>query len=59
VLRDEFREGNVPASKDNKRLVAEAYEALPRGDWDVWVRSDWAAYEQKNPDDWDSRGWRY
>lgn len=59
VLRDEFRDGNVPASMDNKRLVNEAYEALPVGDWEVWVRSDSAAYEQENLDHWDSRGWRF
>jgi hypothetical protein len=59
VLRDEFRDGNVPASKDNKRLVDEAYEALPAGDWEVWVRSDSAAYEQENLEHWDSRGWRF
>ena len=35
VHRDEFRDGNVPASRDNKRLVDEAYEALPGGDWEV------------------------
>lgn len=59
VLRDEFRNGNVPASKDNKRLVYEAYEALPVGDWEVWVRSDSAAYEQDNLEGWDGHGWRF
>ncbi len=59
ILRDEFRNGNVPASKDNKRLVHEAYEALPVGDWEVWVRSGSAAYDQDNLEDWDSRDWRF
>lgn len=59
VLADEFREGNVPASRDNKRLVDVAYEALPPGSWEVWVRADSAAYEQKNLDHWDSRGWKF
>jgi len=35
VLADEFREGNVPASEGNRRLVNEAYQALPPGDWEV------------------------
>lgn len=59
VLADEFREGNVPASMDNKRLVDEAYQALPPGSWEVWVRSDSAAYEQDNLDHWDKNGWRF
>ncbi|MFC1999847.1 IS1380 family transposase [Chloroflexota bacterium] len=59
VLRDEFRDGNVPASMDNRRLVDEAYEALPEGEWEVWVRSDSAAYEQDNLDHWDGCGWRF
>ncbi|MFH1141360.1 MAG: IS1380 family transposase [Chloroflexota bacterium] len=45
VLGEEFRDGNVPASKDIRRLVDEAYEALPPGEWKVRVRSDSAAYE--------------
>lgn len=59
VLADEFRQGNVPASKDIKRLVDEAYEALPPGPWQVKVRSDSAAYEQEVLDHWDSRKWRF
>jgi hypothetical protein len=59
VLRDEFREGNVPASVDNKRLVNEAYQALPAGEWEVWLRSDSAVYEQENLEHWDGRGWRF
>lgn len=59
VLADEFREGNVPASMDNRRLVDEAYQALPVGAWDIWIRSDSAAYEQGNLDHWDSQGWKF
>ena len=59
VLADEFRQGNVPASKDIKRLVDEAYEALPPGEWRVKVRSDSAAYEQEVLDHWDKRKWRF
>jgi hypothetical protein len=59
VLADEFREGNVPASEENKRLVDEAYEALPSGSWEVWVRSDSAGYDQDNLNHWDSKGWKF
>lgn len=57
VLADEFREGNVPASEGNRRLVDEAYAALPSGDWDVWIRSDSAAYTEENLDHW--RQWKF
>jgi hypothetical protein len=42
ILADQFRDGNVPASKDTAEVVDEAYDALPsRPDgWDVRVRSD-------------------
>ncbi len=59
VLADEFRDGNVPASEGNRRLVDEAYQALPPGDWEVYIRSDSAAYQQDNLDHWDSRGWKF
>lgn len=59
VLADEFREGNVPASKDIKRLVNVAHEALPVKPWQVKVRSDSAAYDQDNLDHWDQKGWRF
>lgn len=59
VLADEFREGNVPASEGNRRLVDEAYQALPSGDWEVYIRSDSAAYEQDNLDHWDRQGWKF
>ena len=63
VLRDEFRDGNVPASKDIKRVVDEAYEMLPLRedgqDWKVRVRSDSAAYEEEILDHWHHRGWEF
>ncbi len=59
VLADEFRQGNVPPSKDLTRLVDEAYEMLPAGRWRVKVRSDSAAYQQECLDRWHSRGWGF
>lgn len=42
ILADQFRDGNVPASKEIAKLVDEAYDTLPaRSDgWEVRVRSD-------------------
>ena len=59
VLADEFREGNVPASRDVSRVVDEAYEMLLLGPWRVKVRSDSAAYQQEVLDHWDTRGWEF
>lgn len=61
VLADEFRDGNVPASKGIKELVNRAYESLPvrEGGWRVAVRSDSAAYDQGVLDHWAGRGWRF
>jgi len=59
VVADEFRDGNVPASKGTKRLVDEAYEMLPQGPWQVWVRSDSAAYDRENLDHWHNLGWKF
>lgn len=59
VLADEFRQGNVPPSKDIERLVTEAYEMLPPGPWRVRVRSDSAGYQQECLDKWHSRGWEF
>jgi hypothetical protein len=60
VLADEFREGNVPASKDIRRMVDEAYGALPPGEWQVRVRSDSAAYEPEGIlDHWQGQGWEF
>ena len=64
VLADEFREGNVPASMHIREQVDLAFEALPpeavpTEDWQVWVRSDSAAYEQDTLDHWHERKWRF
>lgn len=59
VLADEFRDGNVPASKDTKRVVDDSYTMLPPGEWKVKVRSDSAAYEQDVLDHWDGRHWGF
>lgn len=59
VLVDEFREGNVPASKDIKRIVDEAHQMVPGKKWKVRIRSDSAAYEQDNLDHWQHEGWEF
>jgi len=61
ILADQFRDGNVPASKDTAEVVDEAYDALPsRPDgWDVRVRSDTAAYDQRVLARWMERGWKF
>ena len=63
VLADEFRDGNVPASRNIRDLVDEAYAALPTRDadaaWQVSVRSDRAAYAQQVLDHWHGQGWRF
>lgn len=59
ILAEEFRDGNVPAGKGIKRMVDEAYETLPQGEWEVRVRSDSAGYEGDNLDHWEQRGWKF
>ena len=59
VLADEFRDGNVPAEKDIKRVVDEAFAMLPVGEWQVKVRSDSAAYEHDILDHWNGRKWGF
>lgn len=59
VLADEFRDGNVPAGKDIKRMVDEAHEMLPPGEWKVRVRSESAGYQQDTLDHWHNRGWEF
>lgn len=59
VLVDEFREGNVPASKDIKRIVDEAHQMAPGKKWKVRIRSDSAAYERDNLDHWQHEGWEF
>jgi hypothetical protein len=59
VLADEFRDGNVFPGKDIERIVDEAFEMLPRGEWKVKVRSDSAAYDQNTLDHWNGRHWGF
>lgn len=59
VLADEFRQGNVSPSRDIIRLVDEAHEMLPPGQWRVKVRSDSAAYQQECLDYWHNRNWKF
>ena len=59
VLADEFRQGNVPPSKDISRLVDEAYGMLPPGPWKVKVRSDSAGYQQECLDRWHNNNWQF
>jgi len=59
VLAEEFRQGNVLAGKDIKRVVDEAFDMLPAGEWKVKVRSDSAAYQQDVLDHWQGRRWHF
>ena len=63
ILADEFRDGNVPAGVGIAGLVDAAYGALPSSKslegWEVRVRSDSAAYDQKVLGHWDDRGWKF
>lgn len=59
VLAEEFRQGNVLAGADMKRVVDEAFAVLPAGEWRVKVRSDSAAYQQDVLDHWYGRGWQF
>ena len=59
VLADEFRDGNVFPGKDIQRVVDEAFEMLPPGEWKVKVRSDSAAYDQGILDHWHGRHWGF
>ena len=43
ILADQFRDGNVPASKGIAKVVDEAYEALEASRWE---QRDWA-YEER------------
>ena len=45
VLHSEFRDGNVPAGYEQRRVLAEALELLPEGVEKVCLRSDTAGYE--------------
>jgi hypothetical protein len=61
VLADQFRDGNVPASRGIAELVDEAYDSLPAPaeGWQVGVRSDSAAYEVDLLDHWNGKGWKF
>jgi hypothetical protein len=45
VVRSEFRDGNVPAGHEQRRVLEEALEELPAGVERVLMRSDTAGYE--------------
>jgi hypothetical protein len=45
VLHTEFRDGNVPAGYEQRRVFKEALEMLPEGVTKVYLRSDTAGYE--------------
>lgn len=47
VVHSEFRDGNVPASFENLRVLQEALEMLPDGVESVSFRSDTAAYQKE------------
>jgi len=61
ILVDQFRDGNVPASKEIAKLVDEAHDSLPnRPDgWEVYIRSDSAAYEEQILAHWAERLWKF
>lgn len=46
LLHSEFRDGNVPAGFDQKRLLSEALTLLPEGVKKVYLRSDAAGYQE-------------
>jgi len=47
VVADEFRDGNVPAGKDNLRLIQRAFRVLPPCVTERFFRADSACYEEK------------
>jgi hypothetical protein len=47
VVHSEFRDGNVPAGFELKRVLAEALEYLPGGVEKVYLRSDSAGYDHE------------
>ena len=47
VVHTEFRDGNVPASREKKRVVAEALLRLPPRIAKVTVRADTAGYQEE------------
>lgn len=47
VVRDQFRDGNVPAHKDNLPVIQQAFEVLPAWVEKFGFRADTACYEEK------------
>lgn len=47
LLHSEFRDGNVPAGHEQKRLLEESLKALPEGVKTVLLRSDSAGYREE------------
>lgn len=47
MAHSEFRDGNVPASFQNLRVLKETLSVLPKGVKKVYFRSDTAAYQQE------------
>jgi hypothetical protein len=47
VLHTEFRDGNVPAGYEQRRVLQEALEILPEGVSKVYLRSDTAGYDHE------------
>jgi hypothetical protein len=47
VLHTEFRDGNVPAGFEQKRVLEEALDCLPKGVKKVRMRSDTAGYQHE------------
>ncbi len=47
VIHSEFRDGNVPAGYEQRRVLEEALELLPAGVEQVYLRSDTAGYQQE------------
>jgi hypothetical protein len=45
VLHTEFRDGNVPAGYEQRRVLEEALESVPKGVTKVRMRSDTAGYQ--------------
>jgi len=46
IIHSEFRDGNVPAGYEQKRLLEESLDRLPSGVNEVYLRSDSAGYQQ-------------
>jgi hypothetical protein len=56
IVRDQFRDGNVPAGFEIGAFTLAAFDALPPGVEERYFRSDTAGYDQKLLRDLDRRG---